>query len=77
MTTTTTVFGLLPLVLFTPAANATIWSALTYALIGGLLSSTLFVLTTMPAVYLLIERAGAGERAAEVQPVLSPAASSS
>ncbi|MFW6199034.1 MAG: efflux RND transporter permease subunit [Gemmatimonadota bacterium] len=56
MTTATTVFGLLPLVLFMPAADATIWNALTYALIGGLLASTLFVLTVTPALYLLFER---------------------
>jgi Zn-dependent protease len=43
-------------VLFTRSADATIWNALTYALIGGLLSSTLFVLTTTPALYLLFER---------------------
>ncbi len=64
MTTTTTVVGLLPLVLFSPAADANIWNALAYALIGGLLSSTFFVLTTTPALYLLFERgrarAGAG-----------------
>jgi hydrophobic/amphiphilic exporter-1 (mainly G- bacteria), HAE1 family len=75
MTSATTIFGLLPLVLFTPAANATIWNALTYALIGGLLSSTLFVLTTMPAIYLLIERAGAGEHAVAPEPALSTVAS--
>jgi len=56
MTTATTVLGLLPLVLFMPTADARIWNALTYALIGGLLSSTLFVLTTTPALYLLFER---------------------
>jgi HAE1 family hydrophobic/amphiphilic exporter-1 len=61
MTTATTVFGLLPLVLFTPTVNATIWNALTYALIGGLLSSTLFVLTTTPALYYLFERSRADE----------------
>lgn len=61
MTTATTVLGLLPLVLFTPTVNATIWNALTYALIGGLLSSTLFVLTTIPALYLLFERGKAAK----------------
>jgi hydrophobic/amphiphilic exporter-1 (mainly G- bacteria), HAE1 family len=58
MTSATTVLGLLPLVLFTQTADSTIWNALTYALIGGLLSSTLFVLTTTPALYLIIERWG-------------------
>jgi HAE1 family hydrophobic/amphiphilic exporter-1 len=56
MTTSTTVLGLLPLVLFTRTVDATIWNALTYALIGGLLSSTLFVLVTTPALYLVVER---------------------
>jgi HAE1 family hydrophobic/amphiphilic exporter-1 len=55
MTTTTTVLGLLPLVLFSQGADARIWNALAYALIGGLLSSTLFVLTTTPALYYLFE----------------------
>ncbi|MFC1660558.1 efflux RND transporter permease subunit [Gemmatimonadota bacterium] len=58
MTTTTTVLGLLPLVLFSQGADANIWNALAYALIGGLLSSTLFVLTTTPALYYLFERKG-------------------
>ncbi|RMH17091.1 MAG: efflux RND transporter permease subunit, partial [Gemmatimonadetes bacterium] len=48
MTTATTVLGLLPLVLFSRAADANIWNALAYTLIGGLLSSTFFVLTTTP-----------------------------
>ncbi len=56
MTTTTTVLGLLPLVLFSQGADANIWNALAYALIGGLLSSTIFVLTTTPALYYLFER---------------------
>ena len=63
MTTATTVLGLLPLVLFSETADSTIWNALGYALIGGLLSSTVFVLATTPAIYLLIEgrRARAGQ----------------
>ena len=56
MTTTTTVLGLLPLVLFSETADANIWNALAYALVGGLLSSTLFVLTATPALYLLFTR---------------------
>jgi HAE1 family hydrophobic/amphiphilic exporter-1 len=60
MTTTTTVLGLLPLVLFSQGADANIWNALAYALIGGLLSSTFFVLTTTPALYFLFERQKAG-----------------
>ncbi len=66
MTTATTVLGLLPLVLFSETADSTIWNALGYALIGGLLSSTVFVLATTPAIYLLIEgrRARSGRMAA-------------
>ncbi len=56
MTTATTVLGLMPLVLRSASVDSNIWNALAYALIGGLLSSTLFVLTTTPALYLLFER---------------------
>ncbi len=55
MTSTTTIIGMLPLVLFSQSVDSNIWNALAYALIGGLLSSTLFVLTTTPALYLLFE----------------------
>ena len=59
MTTTTTVLGLLPLVLWTEGgADGTIWNALAYTLIGGLLASTLLVLSVTPALYLLAERMG-------------------
>jgi HAE1 family hydrophobic/amphiphilic exporter-1 len=55
MTSMTTICGLLPLVLFAESANANIWNALAYALIGGLTSSTFLVLTVTPALYLLFE----------------------
>jgi HAE1 family hydrophobic/amphiphilic exporter-1 len=55
MTSATTIFGLLPLVMFSEYADANIWNALGYALIGGLASSTLFVLTVTPALYFLFE----------------------
>ena len=70
MTTTTTVLGLLPLVLFSASADANIWNALAFALIGGLLSSTVFVLTTTPALYLLFERRAA--EATEPSPAHGP-----
>jgi hydrophobic/amphiphilic exporter-1 (mainly G- bacteria), HAE1 family len=68
MTTATTVLGLLPLVLFTRTASSTIWTALTYSLIGGLLASTLFVLTTTPSLYLIFERMGRRQEAGEARP---------
>ena len=51
MTTFTTVFGLLPLVLFAASQDENIWNALALATIGGLLSSTLFVLVAIPVGY--------------------------
>ena len=66
MTSTTTILGLLPLVLFTETVNSTIWNALAFVLIGGLASSSMLVLTVTPALYFLLEkaRAGRGEMAA-------------
>ena len=55
MTSVTTIFGLLPLVMFSDYADANIWNALGFALIGGLASSTFFVLTVTPALYFLFE----------------------
>ncbi|MFQ5688688.1 MAG: efflux RND transporter permease subunit [Gemmatimonadota bacterium] len=51
MTTLTTIFGLLPLVLFAGTQDQNIWNALALATIGGLLSSTLFVLVAIPVAY--------------------------
>lgn len=56
MTSTTTIGALLPLVLFSPTANANIWNALAYTLIGGLVASTFLVLTVTPGLYLLFTR---------------------
>ncbi|HEX3159772.1 MAG TPA: efflux RND transporter permease subunit [Gemmatimonadaceae bacterium] len=56
MTSVSTVLGLMPLVLFSEYADENIWNALGYALIGGLTSSTILVLTVTPAIYLLLER---------------------
>jgi HAE1 family hydrophobic/amphiphilic exporter-1 len=62
MTTATTVLGLLPLVVFGDGAGSNIWDALALVLIGGLLSSTLFVLTITPAAYGVLERWKLGRR---------------
>ena len=56
MTSSVTILGLLPLVLFSESADANIWNALGYSLLGGLASSTVLVLTVTPALYLLFER---------------------
>jgi len=52
MTTFTTVGGLLPLVLLDRASES-IWHHLALATIGGLLCSTVMVLTVIPALYLM------------------------
>jgi hydrophobic/amphiphilic exporter-1 (mainly G- bacteria), HAE1 family len=64
MTSMTTIFGLLPLVLFSKTADQNIWNALGYSLIGGLASSTILVLTVTPALYLIFERRGERNRLA-------------
>jgi multidrug efflux pump subunit AcrB len=68
MTSLTTILGLLPLVLLSPSADANIWNALTYALMGGLASSTVLVLAVTPALYLLFERGRAVQGAAPALP---------
>ncbi|HSG81040.1 MAG TPA: efflux RND transporter permease subunit, partial [Gemmatimonadota bacterium] len=70
MTTLTTVLGLLPLILFSETMDATIWNALALATIGGLIASTVFVLTSIPVLYYLFERPGAARATA---PSVAPA----
>ena len=72
MTSATTIFGLLPLVAFSGDADANIWNALGFALIGGLASSTFLVLSVTPALYFLFERRKA-RRAEAAQLVPAPA----
>jgi HAE1 family hydrophobic/amphiphilic exporter-1 len=83
MTSAVTIIGLLPLVLFSKAADANIWNALGFSLLGGLSSSTILVLTVTPALYLLFERGPERRRLAELAaagtipvPPLAPAAPS-
>lgn len=59
MTSLTTVFGLLPLVLFAQSTDENIWNSLALATIGGLLSSTLFVLVAVPVAYRYLVARGA------------------
>ena len=78
MTSAVTILGLLPLVLFSEAADANIWNALGYSLLGGLASSTVLVLTVTPALYLLFERGPERRRlraaeAAAPPPAVEPA----
>jgi Cu/Ag efflux pump CusA len=54
MTTGTTVLGLLPLLLFTEPGTEGLWRALALATIGGLVGSTLLVLLTIPALFVLL-----------------------
>ena len=55
MTTFTTVFGLLPLVLF-PGAGSELYRGLGSVILGGLLVSSLFTLLLVPALFLLAVR---------------------
>ncbi len=73
MTTATTVMGLTPLVVFGDPAGSNIWDALALVLIGGLLSSTLFVLTITPAAYGVLEGWKARARGPVRAPALVPA----
>ena len=70
MTTVITIVGLLPLVLFSENADANIWNAVGFALIGGLSTSTVLVLFVTPCLYLLFERRS---EVLAVEPSLVPA----
>jgi HAE1 family hydrophobic/amphiphilic exporter-1 len=52
MTTCTTVFGILPLLLIPTEGRRQIWSALALCTVGGLVSSTIFILIVIPIFYL-------------------------
>ncbi len=53
MTTTTTVFGLLPLVVF-PGAGSELYRGLGSVVLGGLVMSTLFTLVLVPTLFTLV-----------------------
>ena len=58
MTTSTTVLGMLPLVLIRlEAGQRQIWSSLALSTVGGLISSTLFILLVIPVFYSYGEKA--------------------
>ena len=52
MTTSTTVLGMLPLVLIQmEVGRRKIWSTLALTTVGGLISSTIFILIVIPILY--------------------------
>ena len=67
MTTGTTVFGILPMLLLTAeAGKRQIWNALALCTAGGLVSSTIFILAVVPIFYYYVEkRRGRGPEPAE------------
>ena len=68
MTTATTVFGLLPLVLF-PGAGSELYRGLGSVVLGGLLVSTLFTLLLIPTLFsLFMELAGAFRGSSDGEP---------
>lgn len=56
ITSTTTIFGMLPFVLIQTERGRDIWSILAMVSVGGLTSSTFFVLFATPVFYLIGER---------------------
>jgi HAE1 family hydrophobic/amphiphilic exporter-1 len=56
ITSTTTIFGMLPFVLIQTERGRDIWSTLALSSVGGLTSSTIFILIATPVFYLIGER---------------------
>jgi HAE1 family hydrophobic/amphiphilic exporter-1 len=70
MTTSTTIFGMLPLLLIGAEANKRqIWSSLALCTVGGLTSSTLLILVVLPVLYYHADglRAWGAEKAREAR----------
>ena len=77
MTTATTVFGMLPLLLISAEANKRqIWSSLALCTVGGLITSTLFILVVIPVLYYHADglKAWAAEKMREARGVFGPRA---
>lgn len=72
MTTATTVFGLLPLVLF-PGAGSELYRGLGSVVLGGLLVSTMFTLVLVPTLFSLFLQIFSGVAAAEIEAEPEPA----
>ena len=56
MTSTTTVLGMLPLIIFKQADKSDIWSSLALCTVGGLTTSAVLILFVLPVVYFLFLR---------------------
>lgn len=75
MTTATTVFGMLPLLLIGAGANKRqIWSSLALCTVGGLTTSTLLILVVIPVLYYHGDklRAWGAEKAREARELFAP-----
>lgn len=73
MTTTTTVLGLLPLVLF-PGAGSELYRGLGSVVLGGLLVSTIFTVVFVPSLFTMAleTRQWIGERLSRTEPPMPP-----
>jgi len=70
MTTGTTVFGMLPMILWTvEAGKRDMWSSLALCTVGGLTTSTLFLIVVIPIFYVFSERVKSwvAQKAGEIQ----------
>jgi len=56
MTSTTTVLGMLPMIIFKQADKSDIWSSLALCTVGGLTTSAVLILFVLPVVYFLFLR---------------------